>query len=144
MQISRDIGSVFRYLRRQRSAYMEPLGLKGLHAGFLRDVCMNPGISQDGLAQRIGIDKSNVARQASMLEESGFLRREPAKQDKRVLCLYPTEKTLALLPGLEAATKQWEQTLVQDLTPQETELFAGLLARVRDRALKEDPDGKIG
>lgn len=144
MQLSREIGTVFRYLRRQRSEYMEPLGLKSLHVGLLRDVCQNPGISQDGLAQRIGIDKSNVARQVSILEESGFLLRKPAKNDKRVLCLHPTEKTLAMLPDLEAAMEQWEQTLLQDLTPREAEQFVGLLARVCDRARKEIADEKIG
>lgn len=144
MHISKDITAVSRYLRRHRSRYMEPLGLKGLHANFLTDVCRSPGISQDGLAQQIGIDKSNVARQAAMLEEAGFLRREPAKNDKRVLCLYPTEKTLELLPGLQAAMEQWEQTLLQDLTPQEAQQLAGLLARVRARVEQEEPDGKIG
>ncbi len=143
MQITKAMGAVFRYLRRHRSAYMEPLGLRGPHIRYLMDVCQEPGISQDKLAQRIGVDKSNVARHVAILEESGYLRREPAKTDKRVLCLYPTEKTLEMLPGLESAMEQWEQTLIQDLTKQEAEQFAALLERVCQRAMKEDPDGKI-
>lgn len=144
MQLAKAMGAVFRYLRRQRSAYMEPLGLRGPHIRYLLDVAAEPGISQDKLAQRIAVDKSNIARHVAMLEEFGYLRREPGKTDKRVLCLYPTEKTLATLPELESAMEQWEQTLLQDLTPQEAEQFAALLARVCQRAMKEDPDGKIG
>ena len=142
MQITKALGMVFRYLRRQRSAYMEPLGLRGNHIRYLMDVCWEPGISQDQLAQYIGVDKSNVARQVALLEEQGYLRREPAKTDKRVMCLYPTEKSLALLPELEAAMEQWKQTLIQDLTEQEAEQFAALLAQVCRRAQGEVVDGK--
>lgn len=135
MQISKDLGTIARYLRRQKHMYMEPLGLKGLHAGFLADICREPGISQDGLAQRIGVDKSNIARQAAILEEKGFLYRSQG-QDKRVLCLYPTEKTLALFPGLQSAMEQWEQTLLQDLTQQEKDQLNSLLAKLCDRVKK--------
>lgn len=144
MRISKEIVAVSRYFRQQRHGYMEQLGLKGLHARFLTDICQDPGISQDGLAQRIGIDKSNVARQVAFLEENEFLYREPSSSDKRVLCLYPTEKTLDMLPGLQAAMELWEQTLLQDLTEQEAEQLYALLARVSQRARKEYADGKIG
>ena len=137
MQITKSIAALFRYLRRQRSAYMEPLGLRGPHIRYLMDVCQYPGISQDQLAQRICADKSNVARHVAMLEESGYLRREPAKTDKRALCLFPTEKALEILPELELASEQWEKTLIQDLTPQEVEQFTALLARVCQRAEME-------
>lgn len=142
MQISKDLGTIGRYLRRQKHMYMEPLGLKGLHAGFLADICREPGISQDGLAQRIGVDKSNIARQAAILEEKGFLYRSQG-QDKRVLCLYPTEKTLALFPGLCSSMEQWEQTLLQDLSGEEIQQLSSLLAKVQARASKEVLCGKI-
>ena len=60
MQLTKAMGAVFRYLRRQRSAYMEPLGLRGPHIRYLLDVAAEPGISQDKLAQRIAVDKSRV------------------------------------------------------------------------------------
>lgn len=143
MQLSKDIAAVGRYLRRKRTEHMAAFGLKGLHAGFLQAVCDEAGISQDQLAQRIGVDKSNVARQAAFLEEEGFLRREPSKNDKRVLCLHPTDKTLALLPELRVATKRWEQELLEPLSEQEVEQFAQLLTRIRSRIEQEGIDGKI-
>jgi DNA-binding MarR family transcriptional regulator len=123
---------------------MEAFGLKGMHAGFLRNIGEEPGISQDRLAQRIGVDKSNIARQAAFLEEEGFLRREPSKSDKRVLCLYPTDKTLALLPGLLENMEQSERALLAGLTEQEAEQFAALLRRICAAAEQEGADGKIG
>lgn len=137
MQISKDIAAVGRYLRRHRNQYMEPFGLKSIHARYLIEVCENPGISQDGLTQLLSFDKSSVARQAALLEEQGFLQRSPG-EDKRVLRLYPTEKTLALLPGLQAAMDGWERDLLRSLTPEEESTFAALLAKIRDRAEQED------
>ena len=58
-------------------------GLAGHHHTYIRAVCENPGISQDALAKRNFINKSNVARQAAILEEDGFVTRTPSAQDKR-------------------------------------------------------------
>lgn len=129
MGISKDIGTIFRYLHRQRHQYLEPFGLKSIHGRYLLEVCKNPGISQDGLSQVLGFDKSNVARQAAFLEENGFLRRCPG-QDKRMLCLHPTDKTLQLLPGLEKAMEQWEQKLLRGLSRQEIQVLSGLLEKL--------------
>lgn len=137
MQISKDIAAVGRYLRRQRNQYMEPFGLKSIHARYLIEVCDNPGISQDGLTQLLGFDKSNVARQAALLEENGFLRRSPG-EDKRVLQLYPTEKTLEMLPKLCEAMDSWERRLLQELTREERQTFATLLAKVRIATEQEE------
>lgn len=138
MQISKDIAAVSRYLRRQRHRYMEPLGLKSLHARLLLDVLEQPGISQDGLAQKAGFDKSNIARQVAVLEEAGYLKRSPAAGDKRVLELTPTEKTLRLQPELLAAMEQWEEKLVANLTNEEKQLLAALLHKLRTAAMEDE------
>lgn len=126
--------TIARAVRRHRNAYMEPLGLKGLHVRYLTELCATPGISQEKLAQRLGTDKSNVARQAAVLEEGGYLLRSPAKEDKRVLCLQPTEKTLRLLPHMQENMDSWEDSLTKALTRQEYALLQSLLERVRKKA----------
>ena len=131
MIISKDLAAIGRYLRRQRTGYMAPLGLKGLHARLLAHILENPGLSQDNLAQRAGFDKSNIARQVAVLEELGYLSRKPAVADKRVMELYPTEKTLALQPSLQAAMEQWEEKLVSGLSPEEKQTLTRLLEKLR-------------
>lgn len=133
MQFSKDVMAVSRYFRRRRNQYMEAFGLKSIHALYLIGVCQTPGISQDKLSQQLGVDKSNVARQVAVLEEKEFLLRKPFKEDKRVLCLYPTEKTLALLPGLREAMQGWENAALGYLEPQEKEQLLLLMAKVRVR-----------
>ena len=137
MQISKDIAAVSRFLRRQRNRYMAPLGLKGLHARLLLDILENPGISQDGLAQKTGFDKSNIARQVAVLEEAGFVERRSCSKDKRMIRLYPTEKTLALQDRIVDAMESWQQHLLQDLSQEEQATLEELLERIRLRASEE-------
>ena len=137
MRLIKDISVVSRYLRRKRDRYMEPLGMKSLHARFLLEVCRAPGITQDQMTQLLGFDKSSVARHAAFLEEQGYLTRQ-AGSDKRMLQLLPTEKTLELEPELTRHMNLWEQALLQDLSEEEQRLLLDLLRRVRSRAEQED------
>ena len=68
-QIIRDITEIARCGAQYRTEALAPMGLKACHASYLTEICAHPGISQDKLAARICINKSNVARQAAILEE---------------------------------------------------------------------------
>lgn len=133
-QIIRDITEISRCGVQYRSDKLSPLGLKACHASYLTEICDTPGISQDKLARRICINKSNVARQVAALEEDGFITRAPSEADKRVMELYPTEKTLALLPQLSEVLKCWEDCITHDLTEEEKELMTTLLSKMKARA----------
>ena len=129
-RFSRDVSVIDRYLRRRRREYMEPLGLKGIHARLVMAVCRTPGCSQDHLARRMRFDKSTIARQLETLESMGFVERKPSETDKRVMCVYPTEKMLAFQPGLHKAMEEWEDALLSGLTPEEKQQLISLLAKV--------------
>lgn len=133
-EIIRDITEIARCGAQYKADNLNPLGLKGCHASYLAEICSCPGISQDRLAQRICINKSNVARQAAILEEDGFILRKPSPADKRVMELYPTEKTLELLPKITAITSRWEHCLTDDMTQEEVQVITGILKRMKDKA----------
>lgn len=133
-RLMRDITEITRCGSQYRSDNLAQIGLKGCHASYLLEICADPGISQETLARRICINKSNVARQAAVLEEGGFVTRSPSETDKRVVRLYPTEKTLALLPQIRKILSDWSQYLTQDLTAEERNQLALILAKMKDRA----------
>ena len=135
-QIIRDMLEISRCGVQYRSDNLSPMGLKSIHASYLTEICANPGISQDKLARLICINKSNVARQVAVLEEDRFVRRIPSAADKRVMELYPTEKTLELLPQISALLGCWENCITQDLTEQEKELLTSLLGKMSARAVR--------
>lgn len=136
-QFSRDINVIDRYLRQHRREYMEPQGLKGIHARMMMIICRVPGCSQDQIAKRMGFDKSTIARQAELLEAKGFVERRPSETDKRVLCVHPTQKLLDFHPGLKAAMESWNEVLLQDLTPEEREQLSVIMGKIRQRIGKE-------
>ena len=133
-QIIRDITELTRCGAQYRLDQLSPMGLKACHASYLTEICACPGISQDGLARRICINKSNVARQAAVLEEEGFISRTPSPADKRVMELYPTQKALDLLPQIQAILTRWEDCITGDLTEEEKDQISVLLAKMKIRA----------
>lgn len=133
-QIIRDMTEITRCGAQYRADQLEPMELKGCHASYLTEVCAHPGISQDKLAKRICINKSNVARQAAILEEEGFITRKPSQADKRAMELYPTEKTLQLMPEITEILNKWEDFLLADLSEAEVEQVHSVLQRMRDKA----------
>ena len=133
-QIIRDMLEISRCGVQYRSDNLAQYGLKSIHASYLTEICANPGISQDRLARLICINKSNVARQVAVLEDDGFVRRVPSAADKRVMELYPTEKTLELLPKITDMLTCWENCITSDLTEEEKELITSLLSKMSKRA----------
>ena len=133
-QLIRNMTEITRCGVQYRTETLAPLELKACHASYLREICAEPGISQDQLAARICINKSNVARQAAALEEGGFITRIPSPEDKRVMGLYPTEKTIALLPRMNAILDEWETCLTDGIPAEELEVTKRVLERMKTKA----------
>lgn len=133
-QINRKILAIARCDTQYRTEKMAPFGLKSCHTSYLMQICANPGITQDRLAQLIFINKSNVARQAAFLEEEGYIRREPSQADRRAMELYPTEKALALLPQVKTILTDWERCITEGVTQEEMEIVTRVLSRMKDKA----------
>lgn len=133
-KIARDITALSRCGAAYRHEMLSPFGLKACHTSYLTKICANPGISQDKLAQALFFNKSSVARQVAALEEDGFITRKPSASDKRVMELYPTEKTLELMPQIRQILQQWEHELTDDLTEEEVETISRILAKMKEKA----------
>ena len=132
--ISRDITEIARCCAQYKVDMLSPMGLKGCHASYLSEICACPGISQDKLAQKICINKSNVARQAAILEEDGFIIRKPSESDKRCMELYPTEKALELMPRITGILDCWDQCITKELTDEEIAMVTAILERMKEKA----------
>ncbi len=135
-RIIKDMTEITRCGAQYRLDQLSPMGLKACHASYLTEICAQPGISQEQLARRICINKSNVARQVAVLEEEGFVTRCPSPADKRVMEVYPTEKALELLPRIHNILLLWEECIAGDLTPQEQQILQKLLSAMKEKAAK--------
>ena len=117
------------------SKELEPEGLSGYQRSYILEVCRNPGISQEQLAQKIFINKSNVTRQLAVLEQNGFVTRSPCGTDRRIMQVYPTGKALDLYPKVKKLLAEWNEYLSEDFTGEECLLLGAMMERVMNKAV---------
>lgn len=129
-----NITDIARCAAQFRQEALASLGLKSCHASYLAAICYTPGITQDQLARRIFINKSNVARQLVILEEDGFVERRPSSEDKRAMLVYPTQKALDCMPRISEIFRCWEDFVAQDLSQEERALLVKMLSKMKDRS----------
>nr|WP_242550342.1 MarR family transcriptional regulator [Enterococcus sp. MJM16] len=112
-----------------REKEFKKLGLGEMHHAYILSVCADPGISQEQLACKIFINKSNVARQLAQLEQKGFITRQSDQNDARRLRIFPTEKSLALESEIRSILAAWNQTLLAEIpAEQQKAVLVGLRA----------------
>lgn len=126
-----------------RSGRLHDSELGGCHHSYILAICSHPGISGEELAGRICVNKSNVARNLSYLEEHGYVRREQSKEDKRVTLCYPTEKMLGVLPQVRKISEEWNSFVTEDLTEEEKSQLSVLLNKVAAKAREYGEKNKL-
>jgi len=129
-----QLNAIARCSNQYRNEKLEPLGLKSVHASYILHICADPGISQEQLARRIYINKSNVARQLATLEENGFVQRTPCPSDRRILRLYPTEKALQVLPEIKRILTEWETLVTAGCDPEMLTNVIQFLRQLKENA----------
>ena len=120
-----------------RTQQLQDTGISGVQCVYLMRISRQPGISQDQLAGQLYKDKSVVARQLATLQQEGFVRKEPSPTDRRVQQLYPTDKTLELLPRIRAVLDQWNVVLTRGFSDEEQKQALALLQRMYENAENE-------
>jgi MarR family transcriptional regulator, transcriptional regulator for hemolysin len=138
--LMKNINITSRCANQYRSDRLTDSGLNGCQYTYILNICRNPGISQDKLAHLIYINKSNVTRQLISLEENGYIERRASNTDKRVAEVYPTQKSLDILPKVLIVLHEWNELVTEDFTEAEKEIFLSLLERITNKA-KSYADG---
>ena len=133
-ELTHNITDIARCAAQYRTEELEPLGLKACHGSYVSVICACPGITQDQLARRIFINKSNVARQLAILEEDGYVERRQAPDDKRAIQVFPTQKAHDAMPEIIRIFRVWESFVAQDLTEEERKALAAMLEKMKSRS----------
>jgi len=130
----RQISITYRCAMRFRERELADTGLAGCQTPYLTTLYRHPGISQEEMARALNVNKSSVTRQLAVLEDKGYIRREPSPTDKRILLVYPTEQALELKERLFRCYHDWNRYLTQDFTDEEQALLSKLMVRIAARA----------
>ena len=132
--LTRQINVIGRCASMYRAEQLKDTDLGPIHHSYILAVCNNPGISQDALAKHICINRSNVTRQLTYLEEKGYVERRTSETDRRVLLVYPTDKATESLPRIREMLKVWNEYLTEGFSADELDQLHEMLGRIADRA----------
>jgi len=91
----------------------------------------NPGIAQIQVATHLNVDKASVVSMVDKLEETGWLVRRRALDDRRRYGLFLTAEGTRQLKLLKVQMQEREQSLVALYTDEERRQLIGLLQRMR-------------
>jgi DNA-binding MarR family transcriptional regulator len=97
---------------------------------YLSDRTGDPGIDQNGIAARLGIDRNNVSLLLDHLEKKGLVVRRVNGSDRRAHMLYLTPKGETVLARLQPAGYAANDRILAPLAPHERELFLDMLVRL--------------
>lgn len=120
-----------------RSEKLAEAGLNGCQHTYILNICRQPGISQERLASLIYVNKSNVTRQLSLLEQNGFVERRPSEADKRVMEVYPTQKAFDVYPRVCEVLREWNAGLLEQFMPEERKVLSAMMERVMYKAVEQ-------
>ena len=112
------------------AADLAPSGLEPGHVGLLRLLTAEPGLSQQALGERLGINATRVVFLVDDMEQRGLVERRRHPHDRRSHALHVTrDGELALArAGLLAGVQETE--LLAPLTAAERTQLRGLLERL--------------
>ena len=107
----------FGMLDRRTRAYIT-LACEKWHIGFSEYVILEnlyglEGCIQEELAGRILSDKTIIARALKTLEEKEFVERRQDKSDRRMKCIYLTEKARLLENEMDRIARTWIDKLAE-------------------------------
>ena len=101
---------------------------------FLVCIHEHEGISMYEVARLGHFDKATVTKGMRKLEEQGYIRVETDKADKRLRRLYTTKKAVLIIEQLYDIRQEWNEILVNGLTPDECTEAERLLDKMAQNA----------
>lgn len=109
---------------------LSPLGLTPAHVGILRVLAIEPGLSQQALAARIGAVPSRVVKLLDELGDRGLVERRRSEADRRHHELHLAPAAAQRLGQVRAIVAEHDRAIVGDLSEDELATLLGLLGKV--------------
>ena len=83
-------------VQQELARQLKPLDLKTPHLDIMVNLVRHPGMSQQDLANKLFVGRSNMTMLLPQMEKRGLVERRPDPEDKRALRLFLTEEGRAL------------------------------------------------
>jgi DNA-binding MarR family transcriptional regulator len=113
-------------------ARLQELELLPAHAGTLRAIAGNAGISQQALASLLGMVPSRLVPLLDELEKRGLVERRDHPEDRRVYAIHLTERGSRAMAEIGRVARAHDDAVCAALSEKERELLWSLLSRIAD------------
>jgi DNA-binding MarR family transcriptional regulator len=116
--------------RRRFHKALEPEGLHPRHFGVMTMVATQPGMSQQQLHEKTGIDPSSMVAVIDELEARGLAERRPDPEDRRARTIFLTDEGLQALERIRALAAGLQREFFGALTAEERTTLHALLRKL--------------
>lgn len=120
-------------------AEMKVGGLTPRQLAVLITVSQNEGLSQTGLVERTGIDRSTLADIVRRMQRKGLLQRRRTKEDARAYAVKITDEGRRVLRTAEPLAKRVDDKVLDALPGKQREQFIDDLQAIVDTLQKMSP-----
>ncbi|AWZ03980.1 MULTISPECIES: MarR family transcriptional regulator [unclassified Streptomyces] len=123
-------------MERRLAVALDAMELRTKHMGALTVLCAHGAISQQALAEKLGVDASAVVAIVDDLERDRLASRERDPQDRRRYAVHVTQAGRETLARASELVVQVDDAVFAGLSSREREQLLALLLRVAE----SDPD----
>jgi len=138
-QLQEELLSVGYLLGRARASLLSrldaelvPFGLSAMQFAVLKHLTQGTARTAADLCRLLSYDTGAMTRILDRLEETGLLRRERCREDRRVVFLSVSGEGRVLLPRLLAVAERVLEAHLAGFTPSEIGVLKGYLGRMID------------
>lgn len=97
---------------------------------ILDEIADNPGVSQTGLVEKTGIDRSTLADIIRRMLEKGLVQRERTAEDARAYAVKLTRKGTNTLKKMKPLAEKVDKELLEAIPKEHREMFVSVLAQM--------------
>lgn len=119
------------------SVYADRFGLSRDEWRILAALAEQGQMKATDLIPHTSLDKMQVSRALTKLEQAGLILRQPSSDDARARIVKPTAQLRRLYKKIEPMVQEREAYLLATLTPQERTLLRDAMEKIRLRAGQE-------
>ncbi|MCY0147373.1 MarR family transcriptional regulator [Hoeflea sp. G2-23] len=122
---------------------LQPLDIKPPHLDILINLFRTPGISQQDLADKLLVGRSNLSMLLPQMQKRGLLVRRGDPQDRRVLRLELTEEGEELTKKAIAIQSALIDRTMKTATAEECHLIGGVMTRMINELTSPEEAGLV-
>lgn len=118
------------------SQLLQPLGLRMAQFDIMANLLYEPGMTQQRLAEKLFVGRSNLSMALPDMEANGWVRRDADAEDKRVRRLFLTSEGDAIARAALAEETRLLDEMMHVLSEDECNMVGELMRRLGDSLKK--------